>query len=527
MRTRANVFSQKGVVSTSTIQASMEGARIVEKGGNVADAAITSSTVLAVTHNDACGLGGDLFALLKINGKSIVDINGSGKSSHNTSITLFRERGLKKIPKFGGNSALTVPGIVDALNIIHKNFATMELNELLEPAIRLAREGFPVTHSYVDSIYKAKNHLGTLGWGKVFTPSGKIPRVGSVFKQPDLAETLSLIAKEGPDTFYNGFLADKILKGLENTEVVLDEHDFKTHSGMIGQPLVTDYKGHKIYENNPNSQGATVLLWLNLFKTAYPSNDELSIKDKIRMEINTGQIAYSQRAKHIGDTDNIKLPTGFLSDGYSEDLLEKPVGREVNGDEVNDLGDTTYFAIADTDGNSASVIQSNFNGFGSGIVPEGTGFVLQNRGSYFSLNENHHNRLRPSTRTFHTLTAAMAEDCDGEIQFSLGTMGGDIQPQIQFQLIRDIVDEGLDPQLAIDRPRWSFPHSIYENPASLRIEKSFPLDSSITEILNMLITRIPDLSPEMGQAQIIQRNISGVVIGGADPRGDGFAIPVQ
>lgn len=522
MRTRPNAFSAKGVVSSSSIQSSIVGSRILEKGGNVADAAIATSAVLCVTQNNLCGLGGDLFALVRMNGKPIMDLNGSGRASRNATVGYFAEKGMDRLPSRGEYSAFTVPGIVDAWDTINSDFGTMELRELLMPAIEIARNGFPVTHNYHASIRATLPSLGDYGWGDNFAPGGHIPEVGSLFRQKDLANTLSLIASEGPGSYYKGHLADMIMKGLEGTEVLLDSEDFRKHNTTTGQPLQTEYHGFDIYETAPNTQGAAAILWLNLFQLVHDGNNHGS-EEWLKRALETGLMAYSQRNLHITDPLEHPLPDGFCSKAYAEELLNSEDSRNIFSGNRTDPGDTTYFNLADSDGNSLSVIQSNYMGFGSGIMPKRTGFVLQNRGSYFSLDPAHHNVLKPGKRTFHTLCASMAEK-DGEFQFSAGTMGGDIQPQIHFQMITALVDAGMDPQMVLDKPRWAFPFTIYEKPGDLKVESALYKVISKYGSLPFRLREVDDMSPQFGHAQIVQKNRMGVVVGGSDPRGDGISI---
>lgn len=525
MRTRPNAFSRKGVVSSSSLQSSLAGAKVLENGGNVADAAIATSAVLCVTQNNLCGLGGDLFTIVRMDGKPIKDINGSGRASHNATIDYFKSKGLDTLPPRGENAALTVPGIVDAWRTVNSEYGTMEIGDLLAPAIKLAKEGFPVTHNYHHSIEASAKYLGQYGWGDLFTPGGNVPETGSLFKQKELGETLSLIASEGPESYYSGFLADRIVKGLEGTGCVLDSEDFRKHETTVRDPLKTQYHGYDLYETRPNSQAATATLWLNLYDIM-TEEGTASDEDKFMKSIRSGLVAYGQRAKHITDPKYHDIPEGWGTRRFAEEILNEADLDVTYRGEVEDPGDTTYFNLADGDGNSLSVIQSNYAGFGTGITPKGTGFILQNRGSYFSLDPEHHNSLMPGKRTFHTLCAAMAEK-DGDFQFSAGTMGGDIQPQVHFQLITALVDDGMDPQLALDKPRWAFPHTIYENPGDMIVESGLYETLSGYRNLPLRLKRIEDLSSQTGHAQLVQQNSFGVVVGGADPRGDGISIGVQ
>ena len=524
MRTRPNAMSSYGVTASSSLQASLIGSRIMEEGGNVVDAAIATSAALCVTQNNLCGLGGDLFALIRINGKPIMDYNGSGRAAKSATIPYYEELGLENIPQRGELSAITVPGIVHAWGIIQKNYGTMEFSDLLRPALKLAKDGFPVTHNYSKSVEVSAPHLEEYGWGKIFKPNGRFLGSGIIFKQPDLAATLGDLISEGPDTFYSGHLLDRIFKGLRNQGMLFGESDFKQHKTTVETPLKTNYEGYDIYETNPNSQGATVLLWLNLLSELQENRKSSDEREKFLEIIHAGLIAYEERSKFIADPAFQKLPKNFTDISYARELL---AGNSVRYDNrnVSDPGDTTYFTIADKDGNSVSIIQSNYMGFGSGIVPSGTGFVLQNRGCYFSLEKDHHNSLQPGKRTFHTLCAAMAEK-DGDFQFSLGTMGGDIQPQIHVQLIRSLIDGDLDPQLSVDAPRWAFPGTIYEKPGKLLAE--VPLYDKLKnyDLHGLTIMPLEHHSSQTGHAQITFKTKDGVVIGGSDPRGDGVAIPV-
>jgi len=520
MRTRPNAISSKGMVASSSIQASIIGSRVLEKGGNVVDAAIATSAALAVTQNNLCGLGGDMFALVRMEGKGIVDVNGSGRSGSRATIDLYESKGMKDMPQRGEYSAVTVPGLVRGWETIHSKFGSMEFRELLIPAMELASNGFPVTHNYSSSIAISSRHLAQYNWRDLFMPDGKVPEPGEIFRQKDLASTLGEIASDGPSSFYDGHLQEKIISGLEKHETLIDTDDFIKHRTTIGNPLSTEFAGTRIYETSPNSQGATVLLWLNILKEMQDDPSRISMDEIVK----SGLVAYGERAKWITDPDFRAIPSSFLSPSFARDLLEQDAGRP-SGNAVSDRGDTTYFTVADTDGNAVSMIQSNYMGFGSGIVPEGTGFVMQNRGAYFTLNREHHNALAPRKRTFHTLCASMGER-DGGLAFSLGTMGGDIQPQIHVQIMKNILIDHMDMQLALDAPRWAIPYTIYENPSSIIFEHY--MDDEKVMVLKRIMNAlsINGLSSQFGHAQGIMSVGDGVIMGGADPRGDGVAIPV-
>lgn len=517
MRTRPNAFSRKGVVSSSSIQSSIAGAKVLEAGGNIVDAAIATSAVLCVTQNNLCGLGGDAFILLKMDGKPVLNLNGSGRAFKSMTIEHFLERGITQLPPRGRDSVLTVPGLVRGWEDIHRRYGTMEMKELLKPAYDYAKYGFPVTHNYSESISVSARYLGVFeNWKSIFLRNGSAPAPGSIFRQDDLASTFGEMISDGISSFYEGHLADRIVEGLNKQGVDVSEDDLKDHKSTFQEPISTDFNGFKVYETAPNSQAATAILWLNMLASETKEN---SLRDVLL----SGLIAYSQRDKLISDPAYHPLPADFSSKKFAIEVLrDGKMGRDATGGK-GDKGDTTYFSITDSEGGSISFIQSNYMGFGSGIVPEGTGLVLQNRGSYFSLDKGHHNSLMPGKRTFHTLCAGMMEDEDGYIA-SIGSMGGDIQPQLHVQMILGLMGKRDDPQAVIDAPRWAFPYTIYEKPSSFVVE-SERLGEEISKILPEMKVNVTGFSSQLGHAQITARMKNGTVVGGADPRGDGVSIP--
>lgn len=513
-----------GLVASSHELASFYGTKVLSEGGNVVDAAITTSAVLCVTQNNLCGLGGDLFALVKYQGK-IWNLNGSGRASENATIDFYkRDKKLQRIPERGPLAAPTVPGIVHAWGKIHSKFGSFELGKLLLPAINYARNGFPITQNYSNSIRDSSRVLGEYeGWTRIFTPNGQIPEEGFLLKQQDLADTLEQIAKEGTETFYSGSLAERIVRGVADQGGLITEKDLRLHESTWQDPVHTNYRGVDVYETSPNSQAATVLLWLNMLGEydlqKYPPYSARLLEIMFQTCIK----AYEQRAKHIGD---FALPEEFTSKEYAKKLLSIPSFRAKARGSKRDLGDTTYFSVGTSDGDCASVIQSNYMGFGSGLVPEGTGFVLHNRGNYFSLDEKHHNSLAPSKRTFHTLCASIGEK-SGETAFTLGSMGGDIQPQVQVQLITKILDFEINPQVAVDSPRWIIPFTIYERPSKVYLEPGF--ENQLRSIgrtaheMKLTLKWFKSYSSLTGHAQAIKFN-NRYLEGAADPRGDGAAV---
>ncbi len=507
-------MSSKAVVSSSSIQSSMVGVQILERGGNVADAAIATSAVLCVTQNNLCGLGGDGFALLR-NREKITALNSSGKSSHNASRDIYERQGLTNIPHSGSLAAITVPGLVGLWIELFKKSA-MEFKDLLKPAIALARYGYPITHNYAKSIEVTLRHTKERDFIDTFSNNGKHPMAGDIFYQEDLAKTLTEIANEGPETFYRGHLADNLVKAFEKSNVILDSKDMSSHRALETNPVSSEFEGRTVYELPPNSQGSTVNFSLNALNlTGWRGSDEW-------IYLEAALAGNKFRRKYIGDPDRMPLPDNFNDDSFVMKVMEDDDRPE--GERKPD-GDTTYFTIATEDGDSISMIQSNYTGFGSTVVPHETGFSLQNRGSYFTLNPDHHNTLEPEKRTFHTLCACMVER-DKEYEFSIGTMGGDIQPQIHLSMLLNLIRKGMSPQESIDSPRLNFNGSIYEAPSSLFFESAELLTK---EMLPMFTEKKYSgrFSSAHGHCQIIKRSENGVLIGGADPRGDGFVIPLM
>ena len=363
MRTRPNAFSKNGVVSSSSLQSSTVGARVLESGGNIVDAAIATSATLCVTQNNLCSLGGDTFMLLKIDGKPVVNLNGSGRAFESMTIEHFLEKGIKKLPSRGKDSVITVPGLVRAWEDIHKKYGTMEISDLMNYAYKYASEGFPITQNYSNSIESSAKYLsGYENWRSIFLRGNAVPEPGTVFKQKDLAETFADLKSDGLSSFYDGHLADKIVNGLNDLGVEISPDDLRKHKSTFQPPLKTEYRGYTVYETAPNSQAATVILWLNMLDLKESNPD-------LRDILETGHMSYLQRDKFIADPDFYPLPENFLTKQFASELYKNNKFPSSAERGFGDRGDTTFFSITDTDGNSISVVQSNYLGFGSGIVP--------------------------------------------------------------------------------------------------------------------------------------------------------------
>jgi gamma-glutamyltranspeptidase/glutathione hydrolase len=525
----STIMAGKGMVASSHELASFYGAKILSEGGNVVDAALATSAMLCVTQNNLCGLGGDLFALIKFKGQ-IFNLNGSGRAADKATISFYRdEKKQSVIPPRGPLGAPTVPGIVHAWGELHSRFGTIELKKLLAPAIHYSREGFPITRNYSRSIQASARFLGEYHeWAKIFLPNGSVPEAGVLLKQKDLSNTLEQIANEGTSSFYSGSLSEKIARGIEKQGGLISEQDLKNHSSTWSNPIKTNYRGLDVYETAPNSQAATALLWLNMIENFdLKGKFNLNSAKLVEVLIDTCLKAYSERAKNIADPDTMPLSPKFLSKDFARDLLGSTLDTVIEPESERHSSDTTYFTVGTREGDCLSVIQSNYMGFGSGMVPEGTGFSLHNRGCYFSLDEHHHNALRPRKRTFHTLCASLGQTESGDTKFSIGTMGGDVQPQIHIQLMTKVLDYGVDPQTAIDAPRWIIPYTIYEKPSTAYFEPGFgPLIPELKKIVatrSLGLEQFDTLSSQTGHAQMILFHKDHLA-GAADPRGDGAAV---
>ncbi len=504
--------ANRGIVASAHEQASICGARILSSGGNVVDSAIATSAVLCVVQNNSCGMGGDTFVIIKIGGK-VLELNGSGRAAGQATIDLYEGKGYSRIPQTGPLACINVPGLVAGWGEMMR-YATMDLGDLLAPAVALAENGFPLNEKYVDSVKASSATLGHFpGWKSLFMPGGQVPAPGDILIQSDLAASLRTVSEEGTNTFYDGSLSQKIVRGLNEMGALIESEDLKRHSSNWLDPLSIDYRGTKIYETSPNSQAAIVLLWMNMlenFDLPKMKKDQNKVQ---KILIDTCLRAYEQRAKWISDPTRLQLPAGFLSKEFAKDLLESPRVNTPSGKSVSNIGDTSYFTVGDREGNCVSMIQSNYNGFGSGVVPKGTGIVLHNRGSYFTLDRSHHNSLSPGKRTFHTLCACLGER-DGRTLFSLGTMGGDIQPQVHVQLLTKTLDFKTELQEAISSPRWFIPGTIYEPLKSIFCE----VQVQSGEAANGLdCSQFAGLTSRAGHAQAIFFD-EDKLLGAADPR---------
>ncbi|MGG6309667.1 gamma-glutamyltransferase [Paenibacillus macerans] len=523
-------MSKRPVIGTKTMVvsphylASAAGARILEKGGNAFDAAVAVSAALAVVYPHMTGLGGDAFWLCYSEEEGRVRAyNGSGRSGRALNRELYA--GESAIPRRGARAAITVPGMADSWDAVQSRYGRLTLAAALEAAIDYADEGFPLSSDQHRNTELAGTALSPEA-AAIYRPDGIAPQPGAKFMQKDLARSLSLLASGGRDAFYCGDIAEVICRGLASSGGYLTPADFAGHRGNWCEPVTTEYRGHTVYQAPPNSQGFAALMALNIldqYEFAGIPHGSYAYYHLIAEAI---KASFRDRDLVLTDPDFSDIPLAALLDkGYAARLaasisLEKaasavsePIGR-----------DTAYAAVVDAEGNAASFIQSLYFEFGAGVAPGGTGVLLQNRGSFFSLDPSAVNALAPCKRTFHTLMPAMA--CrNGKPAILYGTQGGEGQPQTQTLLLTRLLHYGMNPQEAVDQPRFVWGRTWGEPTEALTVEGR--VDPAVLEALAAAghqVRKAEDYDGLAGHAHVIAIDEHGYRLGGTDPRCDGAAI---
>ena len=410
---RSEVIAKNGVAATSHPLATQVAIDTLKNGGTAMDAAIAANALLGLVEPTGNGIGGDLFAIVwSAKDNKLYGINGSGRSPKSLTLEYFKEQKLKKIPTYGPLS-VSVPGTVDAWFRLHERFGKLPMSELLAPAIHYAEEGFPVTEVIQDywqrSVPLLKQYPGYL---ETFTIDGRAPRVGEIFRNPRLANTLKKIAEGGADVFYRGEIAREIAAYMKKHGGFLSYEDLAEHQSEWVEPLSTTYRGYEVWELPPNGQGIAVLQMLNILE-AYPLSEYgFGSAEHIHLFIESKKLVFEDRAKYYADPHFNRLPVqGLISKEYADQrrqlINEKKANKEVEaGDPLLRNGDTIYLTTADRWGNMVSLIQSNYRGMGSGMTPGNLGFALQNRGELFNLDPGHHNSFAPGKLPFHTIIPA-------------------------------------------------------------------------------------------------------------------------
>ena len=464
--TRSEVISQNGMVATSHPLATQIGLDILKTGGNAIDAAIAANAALGLMEPTGNGIGGDLFAIVWIEKeKKLYGLNASGRSPKNLTLDYFKSKKLTSIPSYGP-LPVSVPGCVDGWFSLHKNFGRKPMIEILMPTIQYAESGFPVTELVAYYMLSASKRFKNYpNFEDTYMINGKAPVKGQIFRNPDLANTLKIIGKEGRNGFYKGIVAKTISKFLKDQGGFLDEEDLQNHRSEWVNPVSTNYRGYDVWELPPNGQGIAALQILNILEGFDIKKMGFGSAEHIHHFVEAKKIAYADRAKYYADPDFNNIPTKYL---ISKDYAEKR-RKEIDtlkssksatpGNLEN--GDTIYLTTSDQEGNMVSLIQSNYRGMGSGMVPPGLGFMLQDRGELFSLEEGHFNVYEPKKRPFHTIIPAFITK-DGLPWVSFGLMGGAMQPQGHAQIVINLIDFKMNLQEAGDAPRIR--HSSDEQP---------------------------------------------------------------
>lgn len=455
--TRSEVIAQHGMACTSQPLATQVALDILKAGGNAIDAAIAANALLGLVEPTGNGIGGDLFAIVWDAGTGqLFGLNASGRSPRSLTLDYFIENGYKKIPALGP-LPVSVPGCVDGWYELHQRFGAMEMKKILQPAIKYAREGFPVTEVIADSwAHEAATLCRFPNVADVYMPGGKTPAKGEIFKNPYLARTLEKIAERGKDEFYKGDIARTIGKFINEQGGFLTYEDLASHTSEWVEPVNTSYRGYDVWELPPNGQGIAALQILNILEGFDITDMGFGSADYIHHFVEAKKLAFEDRAKYYADPEFSNIPTGALiSKEYAAERREliNPESASCNL-EAGELehGNTIYLTVADNKGNMVSLIQSNYQGLGSGMCPPGLGFILQDRGELFTLEKGHNNVYEPGKRPFHTIIPAFITK-DGKPWMSFGVMGGSMQPQGHAQIVVNIIDFGMNLQEAGDAPR--------------------------------------------------------------------------
>ena len=537
--TRSAVHGQNGMVCSDSPLAAAAGLRVLQDGGTAFDAALACAGVEAVTIVPKCGLGGDSFILAyDAASRKVTNINSSGVAGSGAEADYYRNQGLALMPITGAHS-VTVPGEAAAWEAMHRNFCTIPMPDLVAPAIRYAEQGFPVpagiARSFAGNAELLARHTAT---ADIYLHNGRPPREGEILVNRDLANSIRRVAEGGADAFYRGDFTSQLVGGLNQATAdggLFTEADFAGQYADVCEPISTTYRQHTVYQTRPPSQGFLLLEMLNIVAGHDLSSMTPNSADAIHLLVEAKKIAYSDRNRLAGDPNFVEWPLdGLLSTEYA-DMRREQIHPFQAGTEVrplvptNGLGDTTYFCVADGAGNAVSWIHSLSNGFGSGVVAPGTGVLFNNRGGRgFSLESGHPNVITPGKRTMHTLNCYLTT-VNGEVALVGGTPGGDLQPQVGAQMLTKLIDGGLQPQDAVESPRWfSFPGTdpaTVNRAGELRVEMGMPEDT-IRDLKRMGHNVVQNpLGSYHGTVQLIVRDgRRGVLTGASDPRGDGQAV---
>lgn len=529
-QTRSMVISRGGIVATESPLASQAGVRILERGGNAVDAAIAANATMGVVEPMMNGIGGDLFAIVyDAKANKLYGLNASGWAPQSLTIEYLEKLGLREMPQAGVNS-ITVPGAVDGWQKLADKFGRKKLKDDLAPAIRIAQDGFPVpewdaAYWSAESDYLRKDEAAA----RLYLPGDHAPRMGDIFKNPELAASLQDIADHGRDAFYKGDLSKKILEAMRRHNGTMTAADMAGFSSEWADPISTTYRDWTVYEMPPNGQGMGALEMLNIMET-FPLGEKdwgFGSTKALHAEIEAQKLAYADVAKYLGDPRGQKIPVATLiSKAWAAQRAKLIDPDHANCDmkagDIPNGSETTYLTVVDRDGNMVSLIQSNYAAFGSGIVAAGTGFALQNRGGLFVLDPSSPDALAGHKRPRHTIIPGFAQRGDTRIAF--GIMGGWNQAQAHAQFIANIADFKMNIQAAMEAPRF---RRIRFNGCDTIMENRF--NGKVRDELSAMghvVRAVGTFSSGVGGGQAVLRDFAtGINYGASDPRKDGEAIP--
>ena len=527
---RSEVIATNGMAATSHPLATQTAISILKNGGNAIDAAIAANAVLGLVEPTGCGIGGDLFAIIwSADEKKLFGLNSSGPAPKNISINKLKQKGLEKIPPYGP-LPVTVPGAVAGWVSIHKKFGLLEFNKLFNDAINYAENGFPVTELVSYYLERSSEIFAAYpNFKDVWMPNGKTPKKGEIFINKNLAQNYKEIANTYGKSFYSGKIAENIVNTVNAQGGFFSLSDLNSFKPEWINPVSTNYRGYDVWELPPNGQGIAALQILNILERFDIESMGFGTSDYIHLFTEAKKVVYEDRAKYYADTNFSNIPVEKLISKEYANERSKLINLKKSSKSFNpgnlEIGDTIYLTVADSFGNMVSLIQSNYRGMGSGVVPDNTGFMLQDRGEMFSLDPNHMNSLMPGKRPFHTIIPAFVTKNDKPF-ISFGLMGGAMQPQGHAQIIVNLVDFKMNLQEAGDAPRIR--HVGSSQPTGekmldggyLSLEKSFD-KNEISKLKKMGHKFQYDLGGFGGYQAIMIKD--GVYYGASESRKDGHA----
>ena len=516
-----------GMVATSQRYATDAGLAILREGGNAADAAVAAAAALNLTEPMSTGLGGDMFALFyEAATKSVTALNGSGRAPAALSLDLLRKQGLDPLPAHHAHN-VTVPGACAGWFDLIARHGSLPMARILAPAIRLGEEGYAVASHTAHGWAGGRSMLKGPG-ERDLTIDGRAPREGETFRNPSLARTLRAIGAGGRDAYYKGEIGRAVVEAVRKAGGVLSAEDLAAHESTWVEPISTTYRGMRVWECPPNGQGITALIALNILEGFDLKGQDPAGPERWHLLIEAMRIAFADTRWYVADPQFSKIPAAeLLSKEYAEKrrALFDPKRATVDVRRGSPVAgsDTVYFCAVDGRGNACSFINSNYMGFGTGIVPEGCGFTLQNRGACFVTDPGHPNALAPRKRPYHTIIPGMMTRADGSLYAPFGVMGGFMQPQGHVQVVVGIVDDGLEPQPVLDRPRFCIQPVDGAN-SKVELETGLPA-ATVAGLKERGHPVVPGISGYaraiFGRGQVIRRDPDGTLTGGSDGRADG------